>query len=284
MNMNYLNYRGFKLTLLFFVLFAFVSITSSQTTKVYSDEEVKKSDSLFNMGNDLMEQRKYLEALIKYKEGLAVTPDSTGLLYNGGLAAFETKDYELAIKLWTQLKRLEPSDMQVRSKLVQTFQAGEKFEERDRERKELFELRRSGKGEGLANNDFYVREQVEIAGKKVMIFEHFELKGDRAVKYVFYVLNNDGKTEYKISMGSYALTNGLWRATAKPTPAENERLFHLDGYYSWGHATFGMYPKEPTYDEIRKIVKEIIEKGQKPISSTVITKPVEKPKVIPKLN
>ena len=39
-----------------------------------------------------------------------------------------------------------------------------------------------------------------------------------------------------------------------------------------------MYPKEPTYDEVRKIVIDILEKDKKPVSSTtVIGKPNEQP-------
>jgi hypothetical protein len=43
----------------------------------------------------------------------------------------------------------------------------------------------------------------------------------------------------------------------------------LDGYYNWGHATYGMYFPEPSYDQIRAVVIEVLEKKRTPLSTTV---------------
>lgn len=261
------------------VCLSFFSLASSaQQRKEYSMSEINKAEALFEAGNKLMEQKKFSDALVKFKEALAVTSDSLGLLYNGGLAAFETNDYPLALDLWKRLKTGDPDDMQARAKLIQTYQILGKFSDRDTEREELFKLRKEGKSNELASQDFYVREQSVIAGRRIMAFEHFELKGDRALRYVFYILDAKGKAEFRISLGSYAMTNAVWRSTTKPTPKEGERFFHLDGYFDWGHATYGMYPKAPTYDETREIVKNILEKEKTPRSSSTIVKQPEKPK------
>jgi hypothetical protein len=99
-----------------------------------------------------------------------------------------------------------------------------------------------------------------------MAFEHFELKGERALRYVFSILDATGQAEdWRISLGSYNFTNNVWRETTKPTPKEGERLFHLDGYFKGGsHATFGMFAPEPTYDEVRARVIKILEEKSKP--------------------
>lgn len=246
-----------------------VLVSNAQKGREYTDEEAKKVEVLFEAGNDLMENQKFAEALAKYKEGLAIIPEVQGLLYNGGLAAFSINDFEQALSMWKKLKELEPEDWQLRAKLIQTYQSLGKNTERDSERKELFDLRKSGKIAELNKAEYYVREQTTFGGRKMMIFEHFELKGPRGLRYVFYILNNEGKPEYRISLGSYDTTNNIWRETTKPTPKEGERLFHLDGYFAnGGHATYGMYPKEPTYDETREIVKKILEKEKKPVSSS----------------
>lgn len=86
-----------------------------------------------------------------------------------------------------------------------------------------------------------------------MAFELYELKGDRALRYVFSILNKteDGE-EWRISMGSYKTTNAVWREMQNPRPKDHERLFHLDGYFKNGaHATYGMFFPEPSYDDIR---------------------------------
>jgi len=60
-------------------------------------------------------------------------------------------------------------------------------------------------------------------------------------------------------------TNSIWRETTKPTPKDGERLFHLDGYFKGGgHATYGMFAPEPTYDDVRARVIKILEEKSKP--------------------
>ena len=260
------------LLVLICTLLSFQAFGQQQKPAPLTDEEIKKVEELFEKANNLMEQKKYREALKLYKEVLTVA-STTSVYYNAGLAAWETNDYPFALEMWQRLKQEEPDDLQVRAKLIQLYQMMDKSAERDRERAELFELWKAGKTKGLADRDYYVREQNVVAGKKIMVMEHFELKGDRALRYVFYIIGGDGKPEYRISLGSYALTNGIWRSTTKPTPKEGERLFHLDGYYPNGHATYGMYPKEPTYDETRRMVFEIVEKGRRPISSSTVSTP-----------
>jgi tetratricopeptide (TPR) repeat protein len=232
------------------------------------------AEKAFNDGNDLMEQRKYKEALARYQDALAKTPDSPGILFNGGLAAYMSKDYAIAEKLWKSLTELDPDDWQARAKLVQAYQALGDLKARDEQRRKLLDLRKSGKSEDLNKLDFYCREQFEAAGKKVMVFEHFELKGERAVRYVFTVLDESGEGQaFRISLGSYDLTNAVAARRLK----KGERLFHLDGYYKWGHATYGFFTPEPSYDEIRKSVISILEEKIQPQSQTRINPSAKKP-------
>lgn len=163
--------------------------------------------------------------------------------------------------------------------MIQSYQALGKSIERDAERAELIQLRQTGKSEELSNQLQYCREQFEVNGLKVMVFEHFELKGERALRYVFSVLNEGGTgEEYRISLGSYDFTNSVWRETTKPKPKEGERLFHLDGYYKWGHSTFGMFAPEPSYEETRAKVVRILEGKNKAMSSSTNPAP-DKPAV-----
>jgi tetratricopeptide (TPR) repeat protein len=234
------------------------------------------AEKAFKAGNELMEQQKYAEALAKYQEGLKAVPDSTGLLYNAAQAAFLIEDFKTAATHWGRMRELEPGDWQVRAKLVQTYQALSDLPARDAERQALFDMKKRGKNEDLKERDFYCREQMKVNGQRVIVFEHFELKGPRGLRYVFTVLNEAGDKEaFRISLGSYDLTNNIWRETTKPAPKENERLFHLDGYFpGGGHATYGMYPPpELTYDKVREIVISILEKKKKPLSSSAPAKP-----------
>lgn len=242
---------------------------SSQKTTVPSD-----ADEPFRTGNALMGEKKYCEALTRYKEGLTSAPDETSLLYNGGLAAFQCKQYPVAVELWRHLKGLDPTNWQTRAKLIQAYQALGNLPEREKERAALFDLRQHDSRGELAKQVKYCRDQFEAGGEKVMAFEYYELKGDRAVRYVFSIIDESKQQEkYRLSLGSYDETNAIWHQTTKPRPKKSDRLFHLDGYYDWGHATYGFYFPEPSYDEIRNAVIAVLEKKKEPMSSTTYGTP-----------
>ena len=225
-----------------------------------SDKELAEAEKAFDQANSLYEEGKIAEALVQYKKALAILPDNPSVLFNTGTAAYLTKDYAYAAELWKKLKTLEPLDWHNRAKLIQVYQALGKLPERDAERAELFDLWKKGTAPELKQQDRYCREQLEIKGLKVMVFEYFELKGDRALRYSFVVLNKgENGEEFRISLGSYDFTNAVWREGRDPKPKADERLFHLDGYYKWGHATHGMFFPEPSYDDVRARVIKILE-------------------------
>lgn len=227
------------------------------------------ADDLFQSANALMDQKKPCEALAEYRKLVAIRP-SEGALYNGGLAAFLCGDYKTSAELWRKLELQSPDDWQVKAKLVQAYQASGDRKARDTERESLFDMRKNGASQELKKLDFYCREQVTIAGRKVFAFEYFEMKGDRAVRYSFDVLDANGKEDFRISLGSYDLTNAIWAEHNKELAEKGQRLFHLDGYYKWGHATFGMYSPEPSYDEVRDEVIKILSDNAKPMSTSVV--------------
>ena len=236
-----------------------------------SPAQVAEAEKAFNTANDLMDKRKPAEALPHYKRVLAILPNNPAVLYNTGMAAFASKDYSAALEMWSQAKKIAPTEWTIRPKLIQAYQALKKFPERDAERAELFALWKKGEPAELKQEFKYCRDQFEVNGKVVLAFEHFELKGNRALRYVFTILDDTGKAEdFRISLGSYDGTNRVWTELQNPKPKEGDRLFHLDGYYKGGgHATFGMYPPpEPSYDQIRETVVKILEGKDKPVTSS----------------
>jgi tetratricopeptide (TPR) repeat protein len=262
---------------------AFVPSAYGQTTPQPGTPEADElANKAFLAANELMDQQKPAEALVRYKEAFALRPDSPAIPFNAGLAAYLSGNYYAAVDMWKKLKTLDPTDWQARAKLVQAYQALGRTADRDTERSELFELRKSGQSPELSKQEKYCREQFTANGLKVMVFEHFELKGDRALRYVFSVLDNTGKAEaYRISLGSYEDTNAIWREATKPTPKKGERLFHLDSYSPDMHATYGMFSPEPSYEETRAMVVKVLEGKSKALSSTTygtVAPPQEKPK------
>lgn len=274
--------RKFPAFIAVLVIVATVSLTAFAQEP--SPAQMAEAEKAFNTANELMDKRKPAEALTHYKRVLAILPNNPAALYNGGMAAFGSKDYGTALDMWQQMKKLEPASWPVRAKLIQVYQALKKLPERDAERAELFAMWKKGEPADLKNEVEYCRDQFEVNGKEVLAFEHFELKGTRALRYVFTILDATGKAEdYRISLGSYDTTNAIWSQLQKPEPKEGDRLFHLDGYYEGGrrHATLGMYPPpEPTYDQIREIVVKILE-GKDPATIPRPSGPA-KPEATPK--
>ncbi len=274
-----------KRTTLLFLPLILVASTLTVLAQNPTKQQEAQAQTAFEIGNSLLEQGKADQALIHYKRALSVLPKEPAILFNAGLAAFSSKDFAFASDVWKQLKAVEPSDWHARAKLVQAYQALGKTAERDKEREELFAMWKSGEPPEFKEQVQYCRDQFEVNGKKVMAFELFELKGDRALRYVFSILNKteDGE-EYRISLGSYSITNSVWRRTMKPTPKENERLFHLDGYFPNRHVTYGMFFPEPSYDETRAKVIQILDGKGTAISSTTYpseAKPEPKPSPTP---
>lgn len=226
------------------------------------------SKVLFGRGDELMEQNKPAEALTFYEQALVLAPDNEAGLYNAGMAAFMVKKYDTAGQFWKRLEQSAPDDWRLRSKLVQVYQALGDLKSRDAERSSVLELWKRG----VVEQDKFCRDQFEVAKKQVMVFEYFELKGDRGLRYEFYVLDESGKEDYRVSLGSYAATNAIWAEKNKNEAKTGQRLFHLDGYYKWGHATFGFFTPEPSYETVRHAVSEIVDGKTKPLSTTQVTK------------
>jgi tetratricopeptide (TPR) repeat protein len=248
-----------------------------------STQDTARLEKIFEEANALMAAHKYTAAVSRYKEALAIAPEEPSLLFNGGLAAFQSRDYSTAAELWLRLKKIDPSDWHSRAKLIQAYQALGKLSQRDVERTELIAMWKSGKDPELAQQHEYCREQFKVNKRKVMAFEHFELKGERALRYVFSIVNEKADDEdFRISLGSYDFTNAVWRETANPKPKAGERLFHLDGYYKWGHATYGMYAPEPSYDQVRAQVIKILEGETKPVSTSTMNPATKDPNSKPK--
>ncbi|MBI4616659.1 MAG: hypothetical protein HY720_23815 [Planctomycetes bacterium] len=235
-----------------------------------SEEDLKAARWAFEQGNALMEEKKYAEALVKYREGLERTPEATGLLFNGGLAALLAGEPAAAAELFKRLKAIEPASWEVRTKLVQAFQAAGDRAARDAERAELFEFRRSSEEEAIRDAAFYCRDQFLVGTRRVYVLEYFELEGERALRYRFSVSREGEETEpeFYISLGSYESTTAVSRELGEIGP--DERMFHLDGYFEGGtsHRTYGFFKKEPDYDAVREQVLGVLSGEIRAISGT----------------
>jgi hypothetical protein len=154
------------------------------------------------------------------------------------------------------LKAVAPQDLHVRAKLVQVYEALQSFGERDAERDELLALYSQQKADPNTPAN-YCRDQFSVGDRAVQAFENFELAGDMATRYVFYIFRAGGqRPEYTISLGSYAATNQYMRERGSLQPGD--RLFHLDENRADGHRSLGFYKGEPPYNVVKSAVQDIL--------------------------
>ena len=194
----------------------------------------KHVDSHMNLGQLLQSAGRYAESLAAYRKGLELAPD----------------------------------DFQAHAKEVQLLQALDRPAERDAARERVFALWKAGKAD-KAHQELYCREQLKHGQSNLLVFEYFELTGERAVRYSFHILGKDHKTEKKISLGSYDVTN--LAAHASGFLKGDERVFHLDTYVPGRHETLAMFAKEPSYEETRALVVDYLDGKLKPSSSSTYT-------------
>lgn len=207
----------------------------------------------------LVEMKKYAEAFQAFKAALDKEPESAPLLYNTGLMAYLSDNPKESIDPWVRLRKVQPDAWIVRTKLIQAYEAVGDVKKRDAERADLFKARSSTDDPGFKQSRFYCRDQFGAGKTRVMVFEYFELEGERAVRYSFRPLGDDGvATDRWWSLGSYESTNQIARELG--TIKAGGRVFHLDGYTDGGsgHATYGMFTEEPSYEAVKAKVKKII--------------------------
>ena len=193
-------------------------------------------------------------------------------IYNAAQTAQSAGKHEEALNGFLTVKEHYPDDWQTRTKIIQEYSALGRLKERDAEITALYAFRSELPKEYQTELPLFVREQFSPGKRKLMALEYFTLQGDRAIKYSFVVLDETGKRqEFKITLGSYDTTTQIARETG--SIGNNERLFHLDGYFADGeHRTYGFFKGEPEYDGIRKMVVEILEGTIQHVSGT---KPTE---------
>lgn len=73
------------------IVVAVLSIPASAQNPAPSTQQQAEAEKAFAMGNTLMEQRKPGEALVHYKQALAILPNDPSILFNAGVAAFGSK-------------------------------------------------------------------------------------------------------------------------------------------------------------------------------------------------
>ncbi|MGV3619856.1 MAG: tetratricopeptide repeat protein [Archangium sp.] len=218
-------------------------------------------------GAALMAMKRGDEGVKLLDEAVKLEPRELFAAYNAGQYYQLNGKPKLALERFNHVAKADPDDWHVRAKLVQVNQELGDAKARDAARSEVFALRKAGKTPPKMPE--FCREQFTVGTQRVMAYESFELIDPRAVRYTFKVLkpNDESNIERVISLGSYETTTNYMRESG--SLKAGERAWHLDGYRpDNSHETFGIFTKEPSYDETRAQVVQALSGKLKASSST----------------
>ena len=213
----------------------------------------------FEAGIEHAERGQHREAIAFFLIAYQGSPDSVGLLWNLGLSSAEIGEHREALKYWLAFQKLRPQEWRAQAKLIQTYQALGDIAARDRVRAELFARYQNPPPQSdLRRNEMYCREQMTIAGRKVLAFEHFEPQGGRRVLYTFVVVSqaDAGEEDYRVSFGSVdAATQAARETGALP---RDKRLYQLDKTQDKSRWNYGLYETQLGYEAVRAQVVEVV--------------------------
>lgn len=192
------------------------------------------------------------EQIKLFKEVIKLDPKHVDAHYNLGVALVNKDKVEEASKYFLEGTKLAPTDPQMIAKLAQCYDYLGKEKERLEQREKLITLVEDGKWK----QNRYCCAQFACGKYYVFAHEFFKLEGDFPLKYLFQVTEDRNKPLFNISLGSYKLTNDIHRESG--LISEDERVFHLDGYYPNNeHKTFAFYKGEPMWNELKEFVKKV---------------------------
>ena len=192
---------------------------------------------------------------------LEENPENRSALYNLDLLNYLSGTPKDSIEPWTKLEVLEPLDWQLKAKIIQAYSASGEKEERERRINELKEQKASGNHPELNTEKFFIRDQFQAGDFYVYVFDYYDMDADwrmGPIAWKFYLNKDDEDLPRFISLGSYDTTTEIAREVGDI--GKNDRIFHLDEYWSDGsHVTHGMYKNLPEYELIKAHVLRILE-------------------------
>jgi len=214
----------------------------------------------------LMQAENFVDALPLLRDVANKAPDRPNVFWNLGIAAAAAGDKQLALKAWLQYHTLEPNDLKGAGKLIQSYQALDMLKERDRERDILLTARAALPPADREKMPMYARDQFDVTGAHMIVFEFFDPHGTIRTYYKFQALDASHNPLYYYALESDDATSTI--AAELRQIGKNDRIFSLDKYYGQSHWTYQLLTALPTYDAVRASVISAVEGKLHPISSS----------------
>jgi tetratricopeptide (TPR) repeat protein len=206
------------------------------------------SASLYIGLKDYINAEKYFLAANKLQ------PDDIDVNYNLGLMYKQTQQPTLALKYFSKVVQLDPSDAQALINVIQANQTLGKTDDRNHAVSKIYQLWRGSKPDSyLAKSGLFVREESHLDIGELVGIEYFAWDGDPLKKLALRLLDPD--------TAELQLRLVLYKASS-----EAKQVFYLDGYPSSGERDrYAYYDLEPDYDTVRNLAHKIFSGEHKAI-------------------
>jgi tetratricopeptide (TPR) repeat protein len=224
----------------------------------------------------------YDDAIRQYRSGrpgvalhtlelfLGENPDHAGALLSDAFIQNEMGKPELAIQRLEHLVKLYKDTFAAWEMLTQLYQDVGDLQSRDNA---VANVRRIYRGANLAdirNKAYFVREKLAVGGRVYFVRDILYPGNGDIYRYVFVPISELSQPRHIITLRSELSLNQVW--------ADEGKLNHLSRLYTLDRLdiepetetrreTFQFYVSEPSYDEIREKVIQILSGQAKPMSS-----------------
>ncbi|CAM2065031.1 Tetratricopeptide repeat protein [Sulfidibacter corallicola] len=223
--------------------------------------------ALFQTGVALNAIGDHREALVRFLEVLMINPEHQNAYYNAGQIHQLLGEHRKALSQYLKLARLAPQDGATLAKIVQLYDALNNTRKRDAYRGRLFALWQQSHDDPQIKRGFYCCAQFVEGDYKVVSLEYFEPKGNPARKWLFQVYDASMvEILFEISWCADDDLDGPAQV-ARQLGDANQRTYQLEGLWPNGdHRTFGEFPGERDFDQVRALVVQILRGNLEPIA------------------
>lgn len=219
-----------------------------------NDTSPRAYSMLTNIYLDKNEEDKALAILYEGKS--KVSQDEGGyssILFNIALLEQLKGNNDVAEKVYKELLTLNPNDYHTYAKLIQIHYHNKEYEKAKPLKDKLYEAHSKKLLDGVIADMFCV-DQFKFKDKLIQVFERYQSGKSSTIydKLRFYIMNENGETEYRI------------QTEYSPIAAElGEAIYILCAWKNNSHLNYGiMFDDNSSYESIKDAVIKILEKDE----------------------
>lgn len=231
-------------------------------------------------GSGIDEGLKYLrnnqseKALAAFQKILENDPDNATANLLAASAALNLYMGDLAVTYAEKARQLAPSDWRVDTTLVAAYATAGKQKERDEERAKLVALHDSPNAPDAMKANGFLLELFRVKTYRVEVVQYFKPIGKFHTYYRFLVRNAGGRRLWEYDLQSDDFAQKSWAEAHPQEAAAGGRQYSLESDTGDTHTEYRLFSGNPTYDDVRAVVVELLRERTTPFPGEIAKPPV----------